>query len=101
MRRAGSRGVMRMRQRPLRHSRSSCACKPAGRRQMLRCNKRQEHVMFHGQAANGPNGELAFRALAMPADANPTGSMFGGWIMSLMDAAGAMTATQYAGGRVV
>ncbi len=37
----------------------------------------------------------------MPADTNPSGDMFGGWIMSLMDAAGAITATSRAGGRVV
>ena len=48
-----------------------------------------------------PPGELAARTLAMPADTNPNGDMFGGWIMSLMDAAGAITATSRAGGRVV
>jgi acyl-CoA thioesterase YciA len=47
-----------------------------------------------------PAGELASRTLAMPADTNPTGDMFGGWIMSLMDAAGAMTAMREAQGRV-
>ena len=48
-----------------------------------------------------PRGELAVRALAMPADTNPSGDIFGGWIMSMMDAAGAMTATRRAEGRVV
>ena len=48
-----------------------------------------------------PQGELASRTLAMPADTNPRGSMFGGWIMSLMDAAGSMTATKYAASGVV
>ncbi len=48
-----------------------------------------------------PKGELASRTLAMPADTNPRGDMFGGWIMSLMDNAGAMTAIQHAKGRVV
>ena len=52
-------------------------------------------------AAVEPRGELASRVLAMPANTNPKGDMFGGWIMSLMDAAGAMTATTYAQGRVV
>lgn len=52
-------------------------------------------------AHEAPRGELAARALAMPADTNPSGDMFGGWIMSLMDAAGAMAATKHAGGRVV
>src|SRR5437763_11370098 len=48
-----------------------------------------------------PRGELAVRALAMPADTNPAGDIFGGWIMSMMDSAGAITATRLAGGRVV
>ena len=48
-----------------------------------------------------PRGELAARTLAMPADTNPSGDIFGGWIMSLMDAAGAITATRHAEGRVV
>ena len=48
-----------------------------------------------------PRGELAARTLAMPADTNPSGDIFGGWIMSLMDAAGAITATRRAEGRVV
>src|SRR5262249_6241719 len=48
-----------------------------------------------------PRGELAARTLAMPADTNPSGDIFGGWIMSLMDAAGAITATRQARGRVV
>ena len=54
-----------------------------------------------GEAQGGPRGELAARTLAMPANTNPSGDIFGGWIMSLMDAAGAMTATRRAGGRVV
>jgi acyl-CoA thioesterase YciA len=48
-----------------------------------------------------PKGELASRTLAMPADSNPKGDIFGGWIMSLMDSAGKMSATPHAGGRVV
>lgn len=53
------------------------------------------------RAQEAPRGELAARTLAMPANTNPSGDIFGGWIMSLMDAAGAMTATRCAGGRVV
>ena len=48
-----------------------------------------------------PRGELAARTLAMPAHANPSGDIFGGWIMSLMDEAGAMTAIRHAQARVV
>ena len=31
-----------------------------------------------------PDGEPAIRMIAMPADANPSGDIFGGYIMSLM-----------------
>lgn len=48
-----------------------------------------------------PKGELASRTLAMPADCNPRGDIFGGWIMALMDAAASMTATRHVKGRVV
>ena len=51
--------------------------------------------------SNEPKGELASRTLAMPADCNPKGDIFGGWIMALMDSAGKMSATPHAGGRVV
>lgn len=37
----------------------------------------------------------------MPTDTNPKGDIFGGWIMSLMDMAGKMSATTVADGRVV
>ncbi len=47
-----------------------------------------------------PDIEPAIRMIAMPADANPSGDIFGGWIMSLMDMAGGNTAYQRAGGRV-
>jgi acyl-CoA thioesterase YciA len=47
-----------------------------------------------------PRGELAARTLAMPGDTNPKGDIFGGWIMALMDAAGAMTASGHARGFV-
>ena len=50
---------------------------------------------------SAPRGELAARHLAMPADVNPSGDIFGGWIMASMDAAAAMTASQLAGGRTV
>jgi acyl-CoA thioesterase YciA len=51
--------------------------------------------------AAAPRGELAARTLAMPADLNSSGDIFGGWIMALMDGAGAISATRWAHGRVV
>jgi acyl-CoA thioesterase YciA len=47
-----------------------------------------------------PDMEPAIRMVAMPADTNPSGDIFGGWIMSIMDMAGGNTAYQRAGGRV-
>ncbi|MBL8251109.1 MAG: acyl-CoA thioesterase [Candidatus Competibacter sp.] len=41
------------------------------------------------------------RILAMPADTNPSGKIFGGWIMAQMDVAGGVVALEYAGGPVV
>ncbi|MCH6588479.1 MAG: acyl-CoA thioesterase, partial [Proteobacteria bacterium] len=47
-----------------------------------------------------PRGELAIRTLAMPADANPSGDIFGGWVLSQMDIAGGIVASQRARGRL-
>ncbi|MEM8689535.1 MAG: acyl-CoA thioesterase [Pseudomonadota bacterium] len=47
-----------------------------------------------------PQGELTTRTLAMPADANPSGDIFGGWVLSQMDIAGGICAGQRAKGRV-
>jgi acyl-CoA thioesterase YciA len=48
-----------------------------------------------------PALEPASRAIAMPADANPSGDIFGGWLLSQMDLAGSTVATRRAKGRVV
>lgn len=47
-----------------------------------------------------PHGELALQTVAMPADTNPSGDIFGGWLLSRMDIAGMITAGEVAGGRV-
>ena len=48
-----------------------------------------------------PNGEMVLRTLAMPADTNANGDIFGGWLMSQMDMGGAIQAKEIAKGRVV
>lgn len=48
-----------------------------------------------------PTGDLILQTLAMPADTNPHGDIFGGWIMSQMDIAGGIMAREIAGSRVV
>ncbi len=49
----------------------------------------------------GPVGDLILRTLAMPADTNANGDIFGGWIMSQMDIAGGILAKEVAKGRTV
>ncbi|HTV35262.1 MAG TPA: acyl-CoA thioesterase [Xanthobacteraceae bacterium] len=48
-----------------------------------------------------PASEPALRAIAMPADTNPHGDIFGGWLLCQMDLAGSTFATRHANGRVV
>lgn len=48
-----------------------------------------------------PGGELTLRTLAMPADANAAGDIFGGWVMAQMDLACGIRSAERAGGRVV
>ena len=48
-----------------------------------------------------PCGELTVRTIAMPADTNANGDIFGGWVMSRMDQAGGIAGVDRAQGRVV
>ncbi len=48
-----------------------------------------------------PKGQLLSRTLAMPADTNANGDIFGGWIMSQLDLAGGILAKEISHGRIV
>ncbi len=48
-----------------------------------------------------PRGVVVTRTVGMPADTNPNGDIFGGWIMSQMDIAGGILAKYVAKKRVV
>jgi acyl-CoA thioesterase YciA len=48
-----------------------------------------------------PRGDLTVRLIAMPADTNANGDIFGGWVLSQMDQAGGIAAVERAKGRVV
>lgn len=48
-----------------------------------------------------PQGSPTIRVTAMPADANPYGDIFGGWLMGQMDLAAGSVASRHAGGRAV
>ncbi len=47
-----------------------------------------------------PLGMLALRTIAMPADANANGDIFGGWVLGQMDLAGSVAAGQRARSRI-
>jgi acyl-CoA thioesterase YciA len=52
--------------------------------------------------SNPPDeSELAIRVMAMPADTNASGDIFGGWLMSQVDIAGSIIARRRANGRIV
>lgn len=53
-----------------------------------------------GEAAQ-PTGEPAIRVVAMPADTNANGDIFGGWLVSMMDLAAGTVASQRCRGRAV
>ncbi|WP_424934018.1 acyl-CoA thioesterase [Amaricoccus macauensis] len=47
-----------------------------------------------------PTGELTLQTIAMPADTNANGDIFGGWLMSQMDLGSSVMARRRAKGRV-
>jgi acyl-CoA thioesterase YciA len=50
---------------------------------------------------NGPRGKLALQTVAMPADTNANGDIFGGWLVARMDMAAAIEGRHRARSRVV
>jgi acyl-CoA thioesterase YciA len=48
-----------------------------------------------------PRGDLCIRTLAMPADTNANGDIFGGWLLSQMDIGGGIFASKVAKSRTV
>jgi acyl-CoA thioesterase YciA len=52
------------------------------------------HVHAPPVTATEPRGELCIRTLAMPADTNGNGDIFGGWLLSQMDVAGGVFAAK-------
>lgn len=57
--------------------------------------------MSDDPSAPGPDRQPAIRVIAMPADANPSGDIFGGWLMAQMDLAAGLVAMRIARGRTV
>jgi acyl-CoA thioesterase YciA len=54
-----------------------------------------------GADASLPEAAPTIRVTAMPADANPYGDIFGGWLMGQMDLAAGSVASRHSGGRAV
>ncbi|PYG32538.1 acyl-CoA thioesterase [Pelagimonas varians] len=54
---------------------------------------------FSAHGRQQEDGVLAIRAIAMPADTNPAGDIFGGWLMSQMDLAAGNMAGRVSQGR--
>ncbi len=52
-------------------------------------------------SSDEPRGKLTLRTLAMPRDTNPSGDIFGGWVISQMDIASALCAAERSLTRVV
>src|SRR5258707_13213628 len=52
-------------------------------------------------AENEPRGDLTIRTLAVPADSNANGDIFGGWLLSQMDIGGGIFASKIAKARTV
>ncbi len=56
---------------------------------------------MNGEVVRVPEGKLPeLRLMAMPADTNPSGDIFGGWIMAHVDLAGGVAAIRRSRGRV-
>jgi acyl-CoA thioesterase YciA len=61
----------------------------------------ETHVHAPTNDETEPRGDLCTRTLAMPADTNANGDIFGGWLLSQMDIAGGVAASKVAKTRTV
>jgi acyl-CoA thioesterase YciA len=59
-----------------------------------------ERSRLKAPAGLHPDASLVLRMMPMPADTNPIGGIFGGWIMAQVDLAGAVLPARIAKGRI-
>ena len=59
------------------------------------------HIHGPPKMETEPCGDLCIRTLAMPADTNQNGDIFGGWLLSQMDVAGGVFAAKTTKSRTV
>ena len=57
-------------------------------------------LLLSPQTLPDDGGELVLRVMPLPADVNPNGDIFGGWIMAQVDMAGAVLPSRIAKGRI-
>src|SRR5919201_705767 len=89
------------RQSPTRRIASPARC---GTSDMVRAGEttRRQAADVHGELMpQEPRGELSIRTLAMPADNNQNGDIFGGWLLGQMDIGGGIFSSKIAEGRTV
>src|ERR1700694_754112 len=65
----------------------------------MKCIGIKEYYMRNDEQVKLPDKEPTLRVVPMPADVNQYGDIFGGWIMSQVDIAGANPAARRARGR--
>ena len=68
---------------------------------MTETQETEQHLHAPASDESGPRGDLCTRTLAMPADTNANGDIFGGWLLSQMDIAGGVAASKVAKSRTV
>ena len=61
----------------------------------------ETHLQAPLSSESEPRGDLCIRTLAMPADTNANGDIFGGWLLSQMDIGGGVFASKIAKSRTV
>ncbi len=61
----------------------------------------ETHVHAAPNGETEPRGDLCTRTIAMPADTNANGDIFGGWLLSQMDIGGGVFASKIAKSRTV
>ena len=59
-----------------------------------------EDTALGGGPGDGPSGTLTLQTIAMPADTNANGDIFGGWLMAQMDLGSSVVARARSRGRV-
>ncbi|MBN8989485.1 MAG: acyl-CoA thioesterase [Rhizobiales bacterium] len=61
----------------------------------------ETHLHAPPNGETEPRGDLCTRTIAMPADTNANGDIFGGWLLSQMDIGGGVFASKIAKSRTV